>query len=285
MKKTTPYPDITLEFYGDEANWGKKHTDGRWYRYYANGEPVLFSPSKIAGCLDKPQLKFWQLNCMAEELLEKIKTGAGLTEQDIIAAKSASDRAKDKAALRGTAVHAYAEAFVKGDQPALPEDDRTRNGVLAFLRWWNEEHKIEPIETEKHLYSKEYGIAGMTDLVARVDGKLAIVDYKAAGAKDAKSVCCEDWAGKNETDYFCKKCGGTCDITTNGVYSSYHYQTALYAMMWDEMSPKQKTETRWVIRFDTITGKPESYELSDSEKDKEAALSLLAALKREEELK
>jgi len=292
MITTKPYPDITLEFYGNEdSKWGKKHTDGKWYRYFANGEPVLFSPSKIANCLDKPMLKFWQLNCMADELAEKIRAGGVITEQDVMAARSASDKAKDKAAKRGTAAHLYAEQVAKGEKPELPEDERARNGALAFLRWWNGEHKIEPIDTEKHLFSRFHQIAGMTDLVARVDGKLAIGDYKAAGAKDPKSVCCGKLTGKTETDYFCKGekndegCGKNCEITTNGIYSNYRYQTAGYKLMWDEMNPKKKIETRWVIRFDTITGHFESHELGDYEKDKEAFLAGLAMLKREEELK
>lgn len=275
-----PYPDITLEFY-EEKHYAK-----------ANGVFIPFSASKVANCRWSDALAYWQRKCMAQKLDELLEAGKTITSEDIWDAIKESDRRKGAEATRGTAAHAYAERYIQhhyfkiGEEPQLPEDEKARNATLAWLRWLNSEHKIEPIETEKILFSKKHFVWGITDFVACVDGLLAIVDYKASGPKSASSLCCNAKAKKNKKDtaYLCEKCGEVCeDIQTDGVYPNHRWQTALYQMMYEEMTG-EKVETRWIIRFDKITAHFESHKIGEYEKDKRAALHALELLKREAEL-
>lgn len=278
---TKPYPDIELI----------RHEDGRGHYYTANGKKVQFSPSGISNLLDKPQLKWWYASCMEEELLAKITAGEPMTPAIISNAKKAWERKIDREADYGSQVHEFAEKMVKGIQPPMPEHPKARRGAIAWLEWFDRNH-IETIESESHVYSKKYKFAGTTDLLARVNGKIAIVDYKAAGPKDPLSDCCEKWVQKRDDGYTCKGCGGDCLVKTKGVYSSYRYQTVMYQIAREEMRPADgrrsfepgEIEERWVIRFDKLTGQFEAHRLDNRKKDEEAVKALLKIAKREKEL-
>lgn len=294
QKITKPYKEIDLEFYAGSR--------GHWFEI--RGEKVPYSPSKLSNLPDKPGLKFWYADCMAKELLEKIKIG-NITEQDIADAKMAWKRALDQAADIGSQVHKYAELFVKGEKPAIPEHPKAKNGVLAFQKFMSQ-HRVKVIEPESHVYSRKYKIAGIMDALAEVDGRLTVLDYKAAGPKNPLPLCCEGWAReqlnsggygsslleKREDGYTCKNCGGDCEVKTDGVYSSYHYQTSIYQVAREEMEPQDGRITlkegeildRWVVRFDKLTGQFEAHKLEDRKKDEECWKALLKVAKREEEL-
>lgn len=92
-------------------------------------------------------------------------------------AKGAPNRKRDDAADKGTAVHAYCEAFIKNQNPAMPEDPQVRAGAEAFLRWV-EMNKVSFTSSEHMVCSVKHGYAGTLDWTAEVNGKHILGDLK-----------------------------------------------------------------------------------------------------------
>jgi ATP-dependent exoDNAse (exonuclease V) beta subunit len=49
--------------------------------------------------------------------------------------------------------------------------------VLAFLKW-KTDNDVEFLEVERLVYSKQYEYVGRFDLIAKVNGKKMLIDYK-----------------------------------------------------------------------------------------------------------
>jgi hypothetical protein len=100
------------------------------------------------------------------------------------ARKAYAKKAKGAADV-GKLVHAYAESFLRGnknpDRPSktMTPEERAQydNGVSAFQKWWKA-NDVEVIASERVLFSKRWVYAGTTDLVARINGKKAVGDFK-----------------------------------------------------------------------------------------------------------
>lgn len=79
------------------------------------------------------------------------------------------------AAGKGTIVHNAIENWLKF---GLDDTDPQYHGYMdGFLEWWNL-NKPEMIGSEVRVYHKLYGYAGTVDLIAVIDGKLNLIDYK-----------------------------------------------------------------------------------------------------------
>ncbi|MCX4355793.1 MAG: hypothetical protein OSJ43_06140 [Oscillospiraceae bacterium] len=81
----------------------------------------------------------------------------------------------DKAARKGTAVHSAIETynnfgFIDIDSVNKPYFD----GYIKF----HEEHSVKAYGSEIRLYHKELMYAGTADMIADVDGKMTLVDFK-----------------------------------------------------------------------------------------------------------
>src|SRR5574343_1324240 len=112
----------------------------------------------------------WSANCAVDAML------AGATPAEArVAFKAVSGAATDT----GTIVHNWIEDYWKhpGVPPTIPEETEAANTVDAFLNWLTD-NKVTPIATEKLLYSKKYKVAGTTDLIALVNDRLTVIDYK-----------------------------------------------------------------------------------------------------------
>lgn len=90
---------------------------------------------------------------------------------------------------RGSRIHAAIEAFIKGDtikhDAQFPDSDGnlaelTADEYRALVKFaeWDAVTKPEYLFTEKTVISKRYGYAGTLDCLARVDGKLHVIDWK-----------------------------------------------------------------------------------------------------------
>jgi len=84
-------------------------------------------------------------------------------------------RASDWYLQRGRAVHACAALVARG--VPFEHDPRIAGQVEAVKRFFSEV-KPEPIAIEEPIYSEKYHYAGTPDLVARIDGRRVVVDYK-----------------------------------------------------------------------------------------------------------
>jgi len=91
---------------------------------------------------------------------------------------------RDKAADIGSLAHFLIHCHLRDEEPDLSEFspehiDKAENCFLAFLEW-ADGHKLRPLETEIQLVSERYGFGGTIDLVAEIDGRLSIIDFKSS---------------------------------------------------------------------------------------------------------
>jgi hypothetical protein len=98
----------------------------------------------------------------------------------------AADRAKQRAASIGTAMHAGIEWALRiqlgedaGPEPRLPDA-----AAWAVESWkdWAKSVALEPLAIERAVYCEVCGYAGTLDLYARVHGVLTVLDWKSGKA-------------------------------------------------------------------------------------------------------
>jgi len=86
--------------------------------------------------------------------------------------------------------------------------------INAFERWLSR-HKINALNFEETVLSKNFLYAGTFDVLAEIDGKLGILDLK----------------------------------TSTGIWDEYSLQTAAYVQAYNEKTCG-KAKTRWILRVD-----------------------------------
>lgn len=193
------------------------------HRYKLQGEKTyLISVTAATGMKDKSQqLIKWAVGLTRDKLVELLQQGVVISNQEIIEACMRHEQEKEKALSIGDMVHDYAEQFARAkvDGTPVPQIDaswpnQVVNGIIAFLDWVKD-HKVKFIQAERMVFSPTHGYVGRFDILAEVDGKLSIVDYK----------------------------------TSKGIYGEYCYQVAGYWLAVKEedgIAPEQCL----VIRFD-----------------------------------
>lgn len=149
--------------------------------YYWNGEGPIPSVTTILGIIDKSgPLVGWAKREVANAAVRNL-TGLG----DMVAASGPEATARwlatipgyqrDKAADRGSDVHALAEAISRGQSVIVP--DELAGYVDAFAAW-QREWQPEYLAAEEMVCSLRYHYAGTLDAIIRVAGETWIVDYK-----------------------------------------------------------------------------------------------------------
>jgi len=88
----------------------------------------------------------------------------------------------DEKARAGSLAHEMILAYFKGEEADTSaynqiEIELAENAFLSFLEW-EKGKKLEVIAAEKQLVSEEYKYGGTFDLLARIDGKTTLVDFK-----------------------------------------------------------------------------------------------------------
>ena len=192
----------------------------------------------------------WAVNMMGQYLLQN--WDSGMNKGDLVeTAKREYRRIKTEAADIGTLVHEYAENWIKGKKPKMPEDEHARNGIMAFLSWVKQ-IEIKFDNSERIIYSRKYDYTGIMDWDGVDNGDPIIGDFK----------------------------------TSKGIYSEMRYQLAGY---WNAMEEEMgmKYLRGYIVQFGKETGDFAVKEIKRSEylKDRKAFLAALAIKKREQELK
>jgi hypothetical protein len=189
-----------MEIYGGKLTFN----DGS-HRYFFNGEAVP-GVTTILSRLSKPALIQWAAD-MAVQHIERnaLSTEEGYLVSDdcLIGAKTAHRVVRDTAADIGTAVHDYASKVLIGDawEPATTDMETQARG--AFDRWLAE-HKVEPVELERMVFSKYNWFAGRTDFYGVIDGRKATLDFKTSSA-----IYVEHWLQATAYDIaLCEELGG-----------------------------------------------------------------------------
>ena len=227
--------DDTVELVFD----AKKHT------YTANGKKV---PSVTGVCkvIDKSgPLMWWAVNEARDYIKANMRPGHEYDEVEIVeladSARMAHRKASSKAANIGTLVHDFAEAFFKhklgiGPEPDWPVNEQVQNGATEFIAW-HAAHNVEPIAMERKVYSKKLKVAGTMDLVAKVNRRLCIVDFK----------------------------------TGSGIYEEAYLQVGGAYWPFYEEETGEKIQFGWILRFPKDGGSFEKVKIDQKLKRKCAA--------------
>lgn len=143
----------------------------------AKDETRYTSVTALTGLLPK-NLVWWAGNAVAKCAFDEqdewrhLETREGRYEY----VRRAHQRIKDTAADLGTQIHQLVEAHSLGTRPPtwpLP----VRRKMLAFEQFLADyKPVIEAAETK--VYSRQYGFAGTCDLIATIDGEMAVLDVK-----------------------------------------------------------------------------------------------------------
>lgn len=159
---------------------------GRQYQHPVTGQMVP-SVTSILGALDKAALMNWAVDTTAQFAVDNLDVIQRLDRASAVdLVKGARWRTTRSAAEAGTDAHAVLEDLAKGVD-VLPTD---HNGwVRDCWRELNEEFDIEVLEVEPTFWNGDVGYAGSADLVALVDGELAILDWKTSGSGIYAETC------------------------------------------------------------------------------------------------
>lgn len=161
---------------------------------YTYGGKTYPGVTGILKVIDKSDaLITWAARNTAEAAIELGSDGLSRlveTVGPIGAVKALSSRSswkRDEAASLGTAVHEYADRFMKGD----PLDDVTptaRARVENYVDWWNSSGwRLRA--SEAMVINPDFGYGGTLDLLARDrDGRTVLADIKTGKAVYAEAV-------------------------------------------------------------------------------------------------
>lgn len=145
---------------------GLSFTPGN-HQYRLDGKYVP-GVTTLIGVLNKDALPKWAAKSVAEyvaenpDAIENLRT-LGPTGM-VNALKEIPWKKRDDAGARGTTLHAYAEALLRGEEVDV-EDELVPvvENAMAFLDAWH----IEPLLIEFAVGSREHWYAGTGDLIAR----------------------------------------------------------------------------------------------------------------------
>ena len=169
----------------------KDHPSGWCLRYRRNGggyeasrdgERWMPVPSvtQITGLLNK-NLHEWAVRQVVEYLKGELQPGLVLSPEEVERilqeAATAHHRAAQGAAGRGASLHGWAEAYLRGQDPPLPEEEPLRGMCLSLKAWW-EGNGGHSLRSEEAVFHPEHRYAGRVDLVARFGDRLVVVDLK-----------------------------------------------------------------------------------------------------------
>lgn len=154
---------------------GRKN-HGRGHTYYIDGVKVDGVTTILGKGLPKPGLVTWSARCAADEAVDHWDELAQLPVSErrerLIQAPN-NDR--DTAGIKGTRVHALADKLAQGQQVAVPED--IAGHVDACVRFLDD-FDVKAVLTETSVISKQWRYGGTLDLVAEIDGKTWLLDWK-----------------------------------------------------------------------------------------------------------
>jgi hypothetical protein len=252
---------ITKKLYGGEVEIDF-YPDAHRYKL-AGSKTYLISVTSATGILDKSRVLIpWAINLAGAHLRRYLENASGnqFTSEELLPvieeALQQHKIKKEEAAGVGSQVHKFAEQFALAkldlsDYPSVENDDeRVVAGITAFLDWYTN-NKVKFLEVERMLYSRKYGYVGLTDVIAEVNGRKLIMDYK----------------------------------TAKGIYSEHYYQLSGYWAAFEEETGVQ-LDGAAILHFDKETGLVNVKELSreDHEMNYPVFLACYEIKKREKEL-
>lgn len=121
--------------------------------------------------------------------LPEILGSPAKVRQAVNRAAKAAEAYRDEAAQRGDRVHTYCEQVALRALGRPHRMQETREALAAkgeeafaarFDEWW-ELFRVEPLAPEITVWNQTVGYAGTLDLVAKINGRTCLIDYKTKG--------------------------------------------------------------------------------------------------------
>lgn len=191
--------------------------DDKNHIHTLDGTP-LHGVTTVLQVISKPALIQWAANMAVEYVQNKITEAQPGSVLDNLAiwlteAKTAHRKKKEKAGDWGSELHEAVENWIK--TKVEPVFEGTQKTAFENFKNWCQEHKVEFLESEKHVWSKEMWVGGICDLVFTMNGKKYIGDIK----------------------------------TSSRIYNEHFFQMAAYNLCLEEMGEHQDVEGYVVINL------------------------------------
>ena len=116
--------------------------------------------TKVNSIIAKPELNSWYARQGMDAAKKTMKTRADF----------------------GSLMHKSIEVLLKGEEIHTENYDKLLIDDLELFREWQKENDVEVEAIEQHLWSDKYLYAGTCDCIAKVNGKLLILDWKTSKA-------------------------------------------------------------------------------------------------------
>jgi hypothetical protein len=177
-----------------ENKWGDKS------RFYHVKDKEYPSVTTILSCIGKPALVQWSANVerqMVSEVSADLylevsetpkmsKIGWLTTLADRLGKTKANQKELAKASEIGSQAHAMIEWNLRARmlEKAGPPPMISDKAQWSFRSWedWAESVELKPILIEHGVYSELHGYAGTADLLAEINGKQTLLDWKTGKA-------------------------------------------------------------------------------------------------------
>ncbi|OBA46988.1 hypothetical protein [Kocuria sp. ICS0012] len=177
---------------------------GRMYARSEGGDLEVPSITTVIGC-EANDLGGWYAYTAAQALATDPQLPDALRDtrrrRSLVShAAKAAERHRDHAAQRGDRVHDYCEQLALRAMGRDHEVDRARDTLAEHHetrfadsadQWW-QLFRPEPLAAEITVWNSTVGYAGTLDLVARIGGKVCLIDYKTRGTDRAGRVKAPD---------------------------------------------------------------------------------------------
>lgn len=152
---------------------------------YTVGNEKVESITGILKIISKPALIYWAVGLAGDHVRANLTPGVALDELGIEnlveGLKKAHRNISTNAATTGTMIHDWISKHLKGQNPPLPVNEKIKNACQAFLRF-EEEHKIQVIDSERKVFSKKLNVAGTCDFYGTYEGEPVVADIKTGSA-------------------------------------------------------------------------------------------------------
>ena len=156
----------------------------RGHKYELDDKPVKGVTTLIGSGMPKPALPYWSARVVAEYVADNYIALDGLIAKDredaVKHLKMVPWTERDKAAARGTDIHAIAETIIHGGESEVATEIADYvNGYVKWLDQWD----VEPVLTEKVCANRTHWYAGTFDAILKFNdgplkGKTYLCDWK-----------------------------------------------------------------------------------------------------------
>lgn len=245
------YPDLSQPylFYGGTESLRFSKKIWTWFKEHDGGtlEPLSGVTGTCKIIDHSAPLMVWAVKMAlqrAHARLQEHKRADGfyeVYEEELAAilvdAKKADREVLEDAGNVGHIAHAWIESYIQSilakDNPRSleilakwPEDERAANCCIAAVEWMFN-HKVEWLQTERKVYSREFKYAGTMDGLAIVS---ACENPRCCAQPFTDRLSIVDWK------------------TSNHLYAEYLLQTAAYQQAYMEETA-EAVQDRWILRL------------------------------------